>query len=321
MKPTPEYTPPKRWDLLEATYYSNKGYLDGSYLVPHSRESVEQYEARKLKARPTNLAKTLIDEQIGELFRVEPIRNREVDKNYNGLLRDIAEIAAIEDSAFVEVKNGGVNSVLAKDAKKYDNLIGINLQGLITDILPYGTAHELAKMQHRLYNLTSLIDTIADDQAYPILSMPGDSHNLTKEAGKPLTGADTSPSYISPSLNISELRELKKELETEMRETMGQGEIKKYGALNVAQSQIKKLDEDIMTALGVKDYKVTYAPIVDQEKTLEIFSTLDAATTPPPPETMAKLVQDIMGTQSPLILEHYKGLAELPTEPTETPEV
>ena len=321
MKSTPEYTPPKRWDLLEATYHGNKGYLDGSYLVPHSRESSEQYEARKLKARPTNLAKTLIDEQIGELFRVEPIRSTENNGTYQGFLEQVVKAATKFDSAFVDVSNGNLTLVNPKDAKKVENLIALYPQGDTGELTPHGTAHELAKMQHRLYNLTSLIDTIADDQAYPILSMPGDSHNLTKEAGKPLTGADTSPSYISPSLNISELRELKKELEMEMRETMGQGEIKKYGALNVAQSQIKKLDEDIMSALGVKDYKVTYAPIVDQEKTLEIFSTLDAATTPPPPETMARLVQDIMGTQSPLILEHYKGLAELPTEPTETPEV
>ena len=315
---TIEYTPPKRWDLLEATYHGNRGYLDGSYLVPHSRESSEQYEARKLKARPTNLAKTLIDEQIGELFRVEPIRSTEAPKGYTSFLIDMAKYSAKHDTSFVNVQGGVLSMVHPKDSKKQDNLIPLNLQGNTSEGPFLGTAWELATMQHRLYNLTSLIDTIADDQAYPILSMPGDSHNLTKEAGKPLTGADTSPSYISPSLNISELRELKKELEMEMRETMGQGEIKKYGALNVAQSQIKKLDEDIMAALGVKDYKVTYAPIVDQEKTLEIFSTLDAATTPPPPETMAKLVQDIMGTQSPLILEHYKGLAELPTE---TPEV
>jgi hypothetical protein len=90
--------------------------------------------------------------------------------------------------------------------------------------------------------------------------------------------------------------------------------VKQYGALNVAMLQIKKLDEAIMAALGVADYTVEYAPIVDPEKTLEVFTTLDSATTPPPPEIMAELVKLLVGSQSNLILSHYKGLAEVEPE-------
>jgi hypothetical protein len=318
-----------RWGFLEATYNADKGYLDGSYLLPHRRENVEQFNTRKSSAYQVNSMAAIIQENVSDIFATMPKRG--INKffsnsdgaggSYNNFLRRLTTQSAKLDSAFVSINNEKLSMIHPKDIEKALNkgfkIFPLWLSGDESTTTPHGTAWELATIQHRLYNLTSLINSMADDQAYPILSTPGDSHNLSLPSGGPLTGQNESPSYITQNPPLTELLALKTELENEMLKVGGLGEAKNYSKINTARMQVQKLDRAIMGALGM-DATIEYPKVINPEQGMEIFSALDSSTTPPPPELMAEMVKvltrDFMKdtTLDANITEHYLKMAELP---------
>ena len=220
----------------------------------------------------------------------------------------------------------------------------------VTDPLPFGMAWALASIQYRIFNLASILDEIADSQAYSILVIPSDAGNFTLGTGNALTGVSETgnmPAFISPdSGQMTALRELQTSMVEEMYRTGVMPHLRSFQEsaesklLNSARTyevlldfkeQIQHLDEQIVGTFGKYigvnyEYGVAYPQdfgISNTEQLQSMFETLDGATTPAPSEVVSELVKrmatSVLTGIDPetkvmfdeLITEHYANVAEL----------
>ncbi|WP_163327620.1 phage portal protein [Desulfurobacterium thermolithotrophum] len=65
--------------LIDA-YTGKGGFLDGSYLVPHPRESDEKFSRRKKLAVYPNYVKKVVDSYLSHLFKKSPVRSIETQE-------------------------------------------------------------------------------------------------------------------------------------------------------------------------------------------------------------------------------------------------
>ncbi len=441
----------RRWDFLSATFYGNKGYADGSYLLPHKREDFTSFNMRKIKARQINDARAILNQHVTPIFRAIPERRfsetlGSVDETalnifledcdgagtpYSVFMKRFARAARIYDSAFVLVDNKPVSNVMTKaDLLERGNLpflflitpdaineivmneksevtyikwtttrvnpetvntakpekqeliiewsssyICHTIQGKqneatdnelgyvpvfplypegnddpVSDPTPYGMAWALASIQYRVFNLASILDEIADSQAYSILVVPSDDQNLTLGVSNALIvdpNVSNMPTFIAPdSGQMTALRELQSSMIEEMYRTGVMPHLRSFQEsaesklLNSARTyevlldfkeQVQTIDTRIIDTLGDYlgidfGYSVSYPQdfgISNIEQVLEVFTTLDSAMTPPPIDVMSELVKRISasvftGTDDEtkalfdeLITEHYANVGEL----------
>jgi len=73
--------------LLDA-YEGKGGFLDGSYLIPHPRESKEKFKRRKELAVYPNYVKKVVDSYLSHLFKKSPIRSIETQE-YQEFIQDV----------------------------------------------------------------------------------------------------------------------------------------------------------------------------------------------------------------------------------------
>jgi len=73
--------------LIDA-YEGKGGFLDGSYLIPHPRESNEKFERRKKLAVYPNYVKKVVDSYLSHLFKKSPIRSIETQE-YQEFIQDV----------------------------------------------------------------------------------------------------------------------------------------------------------------------------------------------------------------------------------------
>jgi hypothetical protein len=73
--------------LIEA-YTGTGGFLDGSYLISHSRESQEKFERRRKLAVYPNYVKKVVDSYLSHLFKKSPIRSIETQE-YQDFIQDV----------------------------------------------------------------------------------------------------------------------------------------------------------------------------------------------------------------------------------------
>ena len=223
----------------------------------------------------------------------------------------------------------------------------------VLEPMPMGIEYSLASIQHRVYNLASLIDEIADGQAYSILAIPGDDRNFTLGVGNALTGLPINgnmPTFLSPdAAQLDGLRELLRNMVEEMYRTGVMPHLRTfaesaeskmlnsertYEVLVDFREQIQSLDKKLMSAFGDYmgfeiDYEVSYPQkfgISNLEADVEVFNTLDNATTPSSPLLIAEIVKRIKTSvfagwsdeqQSEfdkIIDDHYLQVAEMAVE-------
>ncbi len=63
--------------FLLDSYSGTGGFLDGSYLISHPRESQEKFERRRKLAVYPNYVKKVVDSYLFHLFKKSPIRSIE----------------------------------------------------------------------------------------------------------------------------------------------------------------------------------------------------------------------------------------------------
>ena len=73
--------------LIDA-YKGEGGFRDGSYLIPHPRESKEKLEKRKELATYPNYVKKVVDSYLSHLFKKSPIRSIETQE-YQEFIQDV----------------------------------------------------------------------------------------------------------------------------------------------------------------------------------------------------------------------------------------
>ncbi len=73
--------------LIDA-YTGKGGFLDGSYLIAHPRESKEKLERRKKLAVYPNYVKKVVDSYLSHLFKKSPIRSIETQE-YQEFIQDV----------------------------------------------------------------------------------------------------------------------------------------------------------------------------------------------------------------------------------------
>lgn len=74
--------------FLEDAYYGKGGFKDGSYLIPHPRETLEKYNRRKALAYYLNYVKATINSHVDPIFRVDPARNWENGELFSIFVND-----------------------------------------------------------------------------------------------------------------------------------------------------------------------------------------------------------------------------------------
>lgn len=65
------------YKLLEDTYAGSGGFLNGDYLVPHVRETLDKYTRRKALSYYANYVKTVVNGLVNPIFRKQAARNWE----------------------------------------------------------------------------------------------------------------------------------------------------------------------------------------------------------------------------------------------------
>lgn len=194
------------------------------------------------------------------------------------------------------------------------------------DPIPYGLAYTLATIQHRRYNLASIIDEIADGQAFSILAIPGSPRDITVGVGNALTGlpeVGNMPAYISPDADqMKTLMDLMNQLTEEMYRTGNMPHLRNFAqsaeskrldnertseALGDWQQQVKHADEQIIRIFGMYlgvdfGYTATYNSQLGSES-LEDLTTLyvdlSNATIPAPPIVLGELMHKIYKSVDP----------------------
>lgn len=229
----------------------------------------------------------------------------------------------------------------------------------VVDPLPYGMAWALASIQYRIFNLASIIDEIADSQAYSILVVPGDAHNFTLGTGNALTGVaevGNMPVFISPdSTQLTSLRELQGSMIEEMYRTGVMPHLRSFQEsaesklLNSARTyeclldfkeQIQHVDSKIIKTVGDYlnidfGYSVAYPQdfgISNIDQVIQMFEVLNDSAIPAPSDVVAELVKRMAtsvftGTDDDtkemfdkLITEHYNNVEEVEKEPKDLDE-
>jgi hypothetical protein len=118
------YTPPSsQYTFLEDAYTGGGGFKDGSYLMPHPRETPDKYIARKQMAYYLNYVKVVVNSLTEPIFRKPAVRdwgNRkqdtdlfsmfmlDVDGNNTSIekfMKRVAHIAQLNAVAFIVVDN------------------------------------------------------------------------------------------------------------------------------------------------------------------------------------------------------------------------
>lgn len=139
----PTKNPSERWRFLEASYYGNGGYADGSYLIPHRREDMPTFVMRKNKSRFINDFRAIINGHVTPVFRGDATREynenlSERDKAsvqmfledcdgagtpYPLFLKKTARAAKTYGSSFVLCDRKPLKNVITlKDLEERDNL-------------------------------------------------------------------------------------------------------------------------------------------------------------------------------------------------------
>lgn len=186
---------------------------------------------------------------------------------------------------------------------------------------PYGMAYSLATLQHRRYNLMSIMDEIVDGQAFSILVVPGQStQNLDVGVGNALIGSwenGNMPEYISP--DASNMEFIRKEIDSltiDMYRTANMTHLttyaqsaeskrldseRTYKALTDFQSTIKNVDMNIMRIFGEYmgidyGYTVSYSNSFGVDTlydTVDIFTKLSPYAQNLPPVLMKAIANKI----------------------------
>lgn len=80
---------PNDEQFLSDSYYGDGGYKDGSYVVPHPRETPLKYGRRKLLAYYFNYVKPCVDGNVNPIFKELPVRSYKTGSPYfEGFLAD-----------------------------------------------------------------------------------------------------------------------------------------------------------------------------------------------------------------------------------------
>lgn len=80
---------PEDEQFLSDSYYGDGGYKDGSYVVPHPRETPLKYGRRKLLAYYFNYVKPCVDGNVNPIFKELPVRSYKTGSPYfEGFLAD-----------------------------------------------------------------------------------------------------------------------------------------------------------------------------------------------------------------------------------------
>lgn len=118
------YNPPSnQYTFLEDSYAGSGGFKDGSYLVPHPRETPDKYLARKQMAYYLNYVKVVVNSLTEPIFRKPAVRdwgNRKQETNLFSMfmldvdgnntpidkfMKRVAHIAQLHAVAFIIVDN------------------------------------------------------------------------------------------------------------------------------------------------------------------------------------------------------------------------
>lgn len=152
------------------------------------------------------------------------------------------------------------------------------------EVIPESSLYSVARIQHRIYNLASIITDIADNQAFSILTMPmtansGVDYGTTKGLGYP-SDASRSPEFISPDAQqLKVLIELYHGLINEMYQAGVVSHLQRFqqsaeskeidrerlnDLLGTFKSQIEQAERRLMFLFGLYvgydyEYRVTYS--------------------------------------------------------------
>jgi len=194
---------------------------------------------------------------------------------------DIIIVGVDFDSWYI--RKGAEKMVIA------DNSLGVlPVVRLVEDendaIIPEPSLYSVARMQHRLYNLDSIITDIQDNQAFSIFTMPvqggsGVEFSTSKGLSYPMESSNK-PEFISPDASqLKELREGEAHLENSMYKAGVVSHLQRFqqsaeskeidrarlnDLLGTFKSQIESAEEQLMYIFGLYvdydyEYKVAYS--------------------------------------------------------------
>jgi len=152
------------------------------------------------------------------------------------------------------------------------------------EVIPESSLYSVARIQHRIYNLASIITDISDNQAFSILTMPmtansGVDYGTTKGLGYP-SDSSRSPEFISPDAQqLKTLTELYHSLINEMYQAGVVSHLQRFqqsaeskeidrerlnDLLGTFKRQIEQAEKQLMRLFGLfvgfdYEYSVTYS--------------------------------------------------------------
>lgn len=140
-----EITPLTDHKFLNDAYYGKGGFKDGSYLVPHPRETPEKYARRKALAYYLNYVAPVVNSHVNPVFRKEPEREWKENPLFSTFMEDAdtlgtsfsrfmkraALIAKLQAVAFIVIDNvsdqpGNMADVLSQRALPYAYIVQRN---------------------------------------------------------------------------------------------------------------------------------------------------------------------------------------------------
>lgn len=140
-----EITPLNDHRFLNDAYYGQGGFKDGSYLVPHPRETPEKYTRRRALAYYLNYVSPVVNSHVNPVFRKEPEREWKENPLFSAFMDDTdtlgtsftrfmkraALIAKLQAVAFIVIDNvsdqpGNMADVLAQRALPYAYIVQRN---------------------------------------------------------------------------------------------------------------------------------------------------------------------------------------------------
>ncbi|WP_371366279.1 hypothetical protein SRRS_07090 [Sporomusa rhizae] len=172
-----EITPIDDYNFLKDAYYGEGGFKDGSYLVPHPRETPEKYARRKALAYYLNYVAPVVNSHVNPVFRKEPEREwndhalfsefvKDADTlgtSFTRFMKRAALIAKLQAVAFIVIDNvseqpGNMADVLKQRALPYAYIVQRN------QVKEYKTnkAGRLIEFSYTVASETSSSDTATD---------------------------------------------------------------------------------------------------------------------------------------------------------------
>jgi hypothetical protein len=114
------------YKLLEDAYTGSGGFLDGGYLVPHVRETLDKYSRRKALSYYANYVKTVVNSLVNPVFRKQAVRDwegRDVDSQlFSKFQADVdrkgTNIRRFMKKALKKAKLHGVCFIVVDNAKE-----------------------------------------------------------------------------------------------------------------------------------------------------------------------------------------------------------